>query len=115
MQGVSKRAIQLYFKCYCAASVKNMFTLEGVQTIYLSYIKNINKRFVHGTKLGCDQTVENLEPIDGPLAFTCEGTISRTANIYRCTVRVRGRGLGKTPTAQKDRCSASHATDPSLW
>jgi hypothetical protein len=33
MQGVSKRAVQWYSKCYCVASVKSTFTLEGVQAI----------------------------------------------------------------------------------
>jgi hypothetical protein len=36
MQGVSKRALQLYSKCYCLASVKKKVTLVGVQTVHLS-------------------------------------------------------------------------------
>jgi hypothetical protein len=34
MQGISKRALQWYFKCYCVASVTKTFTLEVVQTIH---------------------------------------------------------------------------------
>jgi hypothetical protein len=36
MQGVSKRALQRYSKCYCVASVTKTFTFEGVQTIHRS-------------------------------------------------------------------------------
>jgi hypothetical protein len=36
IQGVSKRALQRYSKCYCVASVTKTFTLEGLQTIHLS-------------------------------------------------------------------------------
>jgi hypothetical protein len=34
MQGVSKRALQWYSKCYSLASVTKVFTLKGVQTIH---------------------------------------------------------------------------------
>jgi hypothetical protein len=34
IQGVSKRDLQWYFKCYCVASVTKTFTLKGVQTIH---------------------------------------------------------------------------------
>jgi hypothetical protein len=36
MQGVSKRALQCYSKCYCVVSVTKTLTLEGVQTIHRS-------------------------------------------------------------------------------
>jgi hypothetical protein len=36
MQVVSKRALQCYSKCYCAASVTKTFTVKGVQTIHRS-------------------------------------------------------------------------------
>jgi hypothetical protein len=36
MQGVSKRALHCYSKCYCLASVRKTFTLKGVQTIHRS-------------------------------------------------------------------------------
>jgi hypothetical protein len=36
MQGVTKKALQLYFKCYCVASVTKTFSLIGVQTIHCS-------------------------------------------------------------------------------
>jgi hypothetical protein len=31
--GVSKRALQLYFECYCVASVAKTFTRKGVQIL----------------------------------------------------------------------------------
>jgi hypothetical protein len=34
IQGVSKRDLQWYSKCYCVASVTKTFTLKGVQTIH---------------------------------------------------------------------------------
>jgi hypothetical protein len=36
VQGVSKRALQRYFKCHCVPSVTKTFTLEGVQTLQRS-------------------------------------------------------------------------------
>jgi hypothetical protein len=36
IQGVSKRTLQWYSKCYSVASVTKTFTLKGVQTIHLS-------------------------------------------------------------------------------
>jgi hypothetical protein len=36
MQGVSRRALQGYSKCYCVASVTKTFILKGVQTIHRS-------------------------------------------------------------------------------
>jgi hypothetical protein len=33
LQGVLKRALQWYSKCYCVASVTKTFKLKGVQTI----------------------------------------------------------------------------------
>jgi hypothetical protein len=34
IQDVSKRALQLYSRCYCVASVTKTFTLKGVQTSF---------------------------------------------------------------------------------
>jgi hypothetical protein len=39
MQGVTKRALKLYFKCYRVANVTKTFTLKGVQTIHLGVCK----------------------------------------------------------------------------
>jgi hypothetical protein len=39
MQGVSKKALQWYSKCYCVASVTATFTLKGVQTIHLQRLE----------------------------------------------------------------------------
>jgi hypothetical protein len=45
IQGVSKRSLQWYPKCYCVASVTKTFAFKGVQVIRRSTPSTMSKRF----------------------------------------------------------------------
>jgi hypothetical protein len=44
IQGVSKRALKLYSKCYCVASVTNAFALQGVQNMHRSKPRTMDRQ-----------------------------------------------------------------------
>jgi hypothetical protein len=58
IQGVSKRALELYSKCYCVASVTKMFALKGLQTVHRSrYWNTITELFSKHPALSVDVTI----------------------------------------------------------
>jgi hypothetical protein len=50
MEGVSKRALQWYFKCYCVAIVTETFTLKDVQSIQLSTPRTMDSLYTFECK-----------------------------------------------------------------
>jgi hypothetical protein len=63
MQGVSKRALQWYSKCYCVASVTKTFTLKGVQTIPRSTPLAVNVSTTLTAKFGIPLKSSFLETL----------------------------------------------------
>jgi hypothetical protein len=54
MQGVSKRVIRWYSKCYCVTSVMKTFTLKGVQIIHRSTPWTLDSLYIN--KMYCQNT-----------------------------------------------------------
>jgi hypothetical protein len=84
-QGVSKRALQWYFKYYCVASVTKMFTLKGVQTIHFSTSWGTDSLYAFMCKRFC-----NTRHTAVTLGIPLQSSFSITEH-YHWTVSIPGK------------------------
>jgi hypothetical protein len=74
IQGVSKRALQWYSKCYCVASVTKTFALKGVQTIHRSRCCTVVKLFLKHPALPAEVTKKKLHGLSPRANYTDRAT-----------------------------------------
>jgi hypothetical protein len=104
-QGVSKRALQWYSKCYCVASVTKTFTLEGVQK--LSTVQGASKKSkVCDCKEGC--LLCNL-PFQGTdfQSFVLVSSLSRLFFGFKILPEHRENGITRLEHTRQMHSSAS--------